>query len=281
MTTQADIDAARGSIDNLDHQVKEQVKKVDGATLTTQEEAERKVLGNMVEYALKKLVLKVEGGFFRFQVGASDTVIYGLKAEYITPISTAFILGADIKTVAGLSKTTILGAKIDEIAGAKVDNLLGLKHEVTVGDTDKKGGSPMLKKEGSCSDKMQKLKMKFGSWFAKIGNYLYKADQVSEKAGSVKKDISALEEKIKKLEDSGATYQANIKKLTQDCSSKADYDATTIAFKSSGWQARGSGSFLNLFPDSQCYVEAGGSGAYCGPSDVRLAGPVHKFGCSF
>ncbi|MBV8879967.1 MAG: hypothetical protein JO332_08395, partial [Planctomycetaceae bacterium] len=210
-----------------------------------------------------------------------DTVIYGLKGEYITPVSAAFILGADIKTVVGVAKTTILGAKFDNIAGAKVDNLMGLKHEVTVSETDKTGGGPVLKNEKTCSDKIQKLKMDFGAWAAKITNYLYKTEQLKDKSGSVKKEIKALEEKIKKYDEIGANYSADIAKLKQDCSTKASYEAEKIKFTASGWQARGSGSFLNLFPDSQCYVEAGGSGVSCGPGYVRCYGSIHQIGKSF
>jgi len=278
---QGDIDGAKGTIDDVDKQIKKHADDPKGQTYKTEEDARRAIVGNLKEFSLGKILLKVEGGFFRIQVGASDTIVYGFKGECVAPLSVAFVLGMDIKTVLGMSQTRIMGAKYDKIGGAKVDNLLGLKHEVTISETKKEGGAPAVQKEGSFSDKMDKLIMKIGAKASKFTNWLYKTEELKARSGAVKKDIKELEDKIKTYEQIGTSYKAQIDKLKQDCSSKAEYDADKIQFTASGWQARGSGSFLNLFPDSQCYVEAGGSGVCCGPSEVRCYGSIHKFGCSF
>jgi hypothetical protein len=281
MATQAEIDAAKGTVDKLTQDAEERAEKVEGATVGSQLDAERKIEGKVMEYCLSKTQLKIEGGFTRIQVGASQTIINGVKGEYIAPISMALIAIADVKTVVGLSKTTILGAKMDSIVGAKIDNLLGLKHEVTVSETEKIGGSPAMKKEGSCSDKIDQWMMKIGNWTGNIVNNLYKVDEVKAKSGKVKKDIANLTEKIKELKALGATYTAKVDSIKQECSSAASFDATKLEFDCGGWQARGSGGFLNLFPDSQCYMEAGGSDLICGPSAVKIVGPTHFLGKSF
>lgn len=281
MATQAEIDAARNTVDQLTHDADERAHKVQGATVGSQLDAERKIQGHVMEYCLSKAQLKIEGGFTRIQVGASQTIINGVKGEYIAPVSTALIVVTEVKTVVGLSKTTILGSKMDCIAGAKIDNLLGIKHEVQVADTEKTGGSPTMKKENSFKDKMDKLKMKIGTWSGKVVNHLYKVDEVKSKSASVKTEVSELTEKIKDCSKVGATYKAEVDALKQECSSKADYDAGKVEFDCVGWQARGSGSFLNLFPDSQCYMEAGGSTLCCGPSGVRISGSTHFLGKSF
>lgn len=281
--TQADIDAAKSAVDKNDEEIKKQVKKVDGATLNTQLDAERKVKGNVIEYALKKLSLKIEGGFFKFQVGCSDTIVYGLKGEYIAPLSIAFILGADIKTVVGLSKTTIMGGKLDNIFGAKVDLLLGIKHEAVGGETLKGGASPVLKKETKSNEKLDKVKNAFASWATKATNRLFKATEASARSGAVQERIKTLEQKIKSFSQTGATWTADVKNLTQDCATKASYEAGKVQFSSSGWQMLGSngGSILNMFPNSQCLMAAGGSSICVGPSKVRISGPIHKLGVSF
>jgi hypothetical protein len=281
--TQADIDAAQSAVDKNDEEIKKQVKKVDGATLNTQLDAERKVKGSIIEYALKKLTLKIEGGFFKFQVGASDTIIYGFKGEYIAPLSVAFIAGADIKTVVGLSKTTIMGAKLDNITGAKVDLLMGIKHEAVGGDTIKGGAAPVLKKESKSNEKLDKVKNAFANWATKATNRLFKATEVSTKSGAVQEQIKTLEQKIKSFSQTGATWTADVGTLKQDCSAKASYEAGKVQFSSNGWQMRGSngGSCLNMFPSSQVTLQAGGSRLTCGPGDICVTGPLHKFGVSF
>lgn len=281
MASQKDIDESQKMIDKLDEGAKKQLSKLGGGKITTEEKVKAEVLGNWKEFTLAKATLKIEGGYTRVQVGPSDTVVYGLKGEYVTPLSIGYILGLETKTVVGLSQTRIDGAKSDDIGGAKVDNLLGIKYERKADTETKVGPSPGLRNEIVANDKMNSLKEKFGTHASTFTNWLFKVNENKEQIGQLTTDIANYEKAIKACEQAGANYKAKVAAYTEECKSKADLKGSEIKYDCNGWQARGSGTFLNLFPSSQCYVEAGSAKVICGSSYVTLTGPKIWFGKSF
>lgn len=281
MPTQKEIDDANGTIDKLDHAAEKQLKKLDGGKFTTEDEAKAEVLGNWTEYTFGKATLKVEGGYSRVQIGPSDTIVYGFKGEYINPLSTSFILGLEKKMVVGLAQTRIDGAKSDDIGGAKIDNLLGIKYERKADSESKVGPSPGLRNELVANDKMNSLKEKFGTHTSKFVNWLWKVDKNREEIGQLTTDVAKVDKTIKEAHAAGAKYQAKVDAYKETCASKADLKASDVTYDCNGWQARGSGSFLNLFPSSECILKAGSSRVVCGSGRVGLSGPKIWYGKSF
>jgi hypothetical protein len=282
MASQKDIDDSKKTIDKLDKAAEKQLAKLDGGKITTEAEAKAEVLGNWKEYTLGKATLKIEGGYTRVQVGPSETVVYGLKGEYVTPVSIAYILGIEKKTVVGLAQTRIDGAKSDDIGGAKVDNLLGIKYEKKAEKESKVGPSPGLRNEIVANDKMNSLKEKFGTWGGKFVNWLYKVDENKEQIGSLKTDVANMTKSIQNCSEAAARYEAKVKAYKEDCKTKAEVKASEITYDcSGGFQARGSGSMLNMFPSSQCILKGGGGKVICGSSYVTVTGPKVWFGKSF
>ena len=279
---QKDIDDHNTTIDKLDKDAEEQLKKLKGGKFNTEDEAKLEVMGKWTEYTWGKRSLKVEGGFTRVQVGPSDTVVYGLKGEYIQPYSNAYILGIEKKTVIGLAQTRIDGAKTDDIGGAKVDNLLGIKYE-RKGEEDKSGVAPGFRNEGIANDKMTSLKVKIGHATSKFVDWLYKVKANSEEIGQLQTDIANVEKAIKNAEEAGTTYKAKVDAYKESCSSKAEFKADEITYDINGFQVYGSGtaSYINMAPDSQAILAGGGGKVVVGPSKVCLMGPKHFLGKSF
>src|SRR5262245_34155794 len=114
---QKDIDDAKGTIDNLEKDLKDNHEKTKGGKFQTDDQAKLEVKGKWTEYTWGKRSLKIEGGYTRVQIGPSDTIGYGLKGEYIQPYSNAYVLGIEKKVVVGLAQARIDGAKCDDIGG--------------------------------------------------------------------------------------------------------------------------------------------------------------------
>jgi hypothetical protein len=280
MATQKDIDDSNKTIDKLDKDAEEQLKKLEGGKFNTEDEAKFEVMGNWKEYTLTKATLKIEGGFTRVQVGPSDTVVYGFKGEYINPVSIGYILGIEKKTVIGLAQTRIDGAKTDDIGGAKVDLLLGIKYE-RKGEEDKKVAAVGFRNELIANDKMDSLKVKLGARVSKFVDAFYKVKENSTEIGKLETDIAKVEKAIKDCQEAGTNYQAKVDAYKDNCASKADLKASDVLYDCNGFQTRGSGSLLNMFPDSQVIFKAGSSKVICGSSYVTVAGPKVWFGKSF
>jgi len=279
---QKDIDDAQKTVDKLTEDLKENHEKTKGGKFDTEEEAKLEVKANWTEYTWGKRSLKVEGGYTRVQIGPSDTVVYGLKGEYIQPYSNAYILGIEKKTVVGLAQTRIDGAKCDDIGGAKIDNLLGMKYE-RKGEEDKSGASPAFRNEGIANDKMTSLKVKIGNAMSKWADWLYKVKENSAEIGKLTTDIADVTKAIKDAQEAGTKYQAKLDAYKETCSSNAQFKASEISYDCAGFQVYGSGtaSYLNMAPDSQCILKGGGGTVTCGPSKVCLSGPKHILGKSF
>lgn len=282
MVTQGDVNNARGTISRLDREAQAHLAKLNGAKITTQLDAENKVLEHWWEYTWAKRALKVEGGYVRVQVGASNTKVYGLKGDCIVPFNISYTLGMEMKNVAGLVWETTEGAKSDDIGGAKVDNLLGIKLERKTVSEGKVGSGPTLRNELIFNDKMTSLKRFFGKYAAKCLKWKFKVDEVKKEIGELKEEIAKLEEGIKHMELSGTQYEGQSDSLKQDAESKAELKGGDIEYDCNGWQVQGSGSIMNLFPSSQCMIEARGGGmVVCGPSNVYAKGSTVKLGVSF
>jgi hypothetical protein len=281
MATKKEVDDAQSSVDNIDKEAKEQIKKAQGGVLKTQKDAEENVMGHKWDHTVKKASLKAEGGYAKVQVGFSDAIVYGIKGEHIAPYSLSFILGAECKTVVGLSRTAIDGAKSDDIGGAKVDILLGAKYERDKNDNKKYGGSPALKNEAIASDKMNSWRQRFGTWTAKHAQELFKVDKVKSEIKSLKEEIGKLQKAIDACQEAGTSYQAKIKSFKETCTSKAELEADTAEYVADGWQTYGSGSLLNLFPKNLCSMRGRSGYVICGPSKVTLTGPKIFLGKSF
>jgi hypothetical protein len=280
MATQSDVDNAKKSIDQLDKDAQARVKKLEGAKLLTDKDARAEIWGNMKEITTDKSSLKLEGGFTRIQVGASDTVIYGFKGEVVAPLSMSFILGAEHKAVLGIASTEIKGPKSDDIGGAKWDNLLASKYERIVGQQIQMGASPKLKNEVIGNDKMDWFKRKVGSWASKAVNSLFKVDRVLSEVGTLEEAASQLRSAVSSCQWSGTHHKSKMKKYSEECSGKSHFKASTVEYKCEGWQMHGSDSLLNLFPVGECYMRGKVGSAWCGHG-VKLHGSTMKIGVSF
>lgn len=275
MADQKDVDSAKATVDQLQSQVDEMNKKLEGGKADTALDAVANVLGDFKHKIVNKKMLKVEGGYTKIQVGQSNQIVLGAKGEYVNPYSISIILGMETKLVLGASNTEIDGAKSDTIIGAKVDLLAGIKYEQKAATTKVFGGAPKLQKQGTLLNLMDTFNQKVGNMVQKYTKALYKAAQVQEDIGTLAAKIDDLTRKCDSAKQSIGSMSLKVGPY------KMKGDTMTFSYSSigitagGGFKATGGGAYIHM--DPSCYINAGGGAMGCYSDCVMFRGATYRF----
>jgi hypothetical protein len=277
MATQADIDRARATLDQLQHDADDAEASLHGGKFNTLLDAFHHIGQNFWHSIGDMNFLKVEGGFQKIQIGISNNVVAGFKGEFVKPLSKTLIGGIEIKTVVGVASTTIDGAKSDTIQGAKVDLLGGLKFERIGAGTTAFGESPKMENKALSSDKMTGMNQKIGNLTLRAAKYLFKSIQVNEQIGGVEGTYGDLTQKLGTLRQEMAKLEEKLGDYKVPGATDWSKEASSITISSGGlFKANGGGSQFELLP-SQIIVKAGG--CHFGPTTagVVFSGTTYRF----
>jgi hypothetical protein len=277
MATKEDIDKAEDSIKQLDADMAEWQKDLNGSRFNTQLDATIDVEKNYQDLTTRKKTLKIEGGFTKIQVGKSDQTVYGMKGEFIWGLSLTGILAMEKKYVLGFAETVNKGNKSDTIMGAKVDLLGGYKYERVKGEKFNLGASPEIEKKSKIVSLVEKGTEKFGAWIAKGTERMFeKSKTVQEEIASAKQSLGELTKKHIELKETSSKNSVSYGDYKMVGGDSHSFDFANIVITASPFRAFGDREHVNLI-EGQSAIYGGGS--YVGPhnSGVTFKGSTCRF----